>query len=283
MESRTRRRTRRRTRAEMRNSPEQGNMLAEILANKRLEVREAKDRRPAGTLEEEIRRMDPPRSLIQRITDAGGPAHRVIAELKRASPSKGILRADLDPVDWAGRYVRAGAVGLSVLTDEKFFKGTLDDLARIREHVDLPLLRKDFLIDTYQVVEARASGADAVLLIMRILEDGRFADLLHQVREAGMEALVEVHNEEDLERALARGTRLLGINNRDLSRFKTDLDVTRRLMPRIPADVVVVSASGINEPEQVRSLEADGVKAFLVGEALMKAADPEEKLRELVT
>ena len=145
------------------------------------------------------------------------------------------------------------------------------------------LLRKDFLIDPYQVVEARASGADAVLLIMRILEDGQFADLLKKVREAGMEALVEVHDESDLDRALAQGTRLLGINNRDLSRFKVDLAVTRRLMPRIPSDVVVVSASGIREREQVRSLESEGVKAFLVGEALMTATDPEEKLRELVT
>lgn len=267
----------------MNDSARQGNMLDEILANKRVEVGEAKKLRPLGILEEEAGRMDPPRSLIERITNAGGPAHRVIAEIKRASPSKGVLRADLDPVDWAGRYVRAGAVGLSILTEEKFFKGTLDDLVRVRQHVDLPLLRKDFLIDPYQVVEARASGADAVLLIMRILEDGQFVDLLAKVREAGMEALVEVHNETDLERAIARGTRLLGINNRDLSRFQVDLDVTRRLMPRIPSDVVVVSASGINAPEHVRSLESVGVKAFLVGEALMTAADPEEKLKELAT
>jgi len=267
----------------MGNSGKQGNMLDKILANKRLEVKEAKELRPVGTLEEEAGRMDPPRSLIHRITDARGPAHRILAEIKRASPSKGVLREDLDPVDWAGRYVRAGAVGLSILTDQKFFKGSLDDISRIREHVDLPLLRKDFLIDPYQVVEARASGADAVLLIMRILEDDPFADLLAKVREAGMEALVEVHDEKDLQRALAQGTRLLGINNRDLSRFQVDLAVTRRLMPGIPSDVVVVSASGIHGPEQVRSLESEGVKAFLVGEALMTATDPEEKLRELVT
>jgi len=156
-------------------------------------------------------------------------------------------------------------------------------MAQIREHVDLPLLRKYFLIVPYQFVEARAVGADVVLLIMRILEDGQFAELLKKVRETGMEALVEVHDESDLDRALAQGTRLLGINNRDLSRFKVDLSVTRRLMPRIPSDVVVVSASGIHGPEQVRSLESEGVKAFLVGEALMTATDPEEKLRELVT
>ncbi len=267
----------------MKNSGEQGNMLEEILAHKRVEIREAKGRRPVEALKEEAGRREPPRSLIQKITDSHGPAHRILAEIKRASPSKGVLREDLDPVDWAGRYVRAGAIGLSVLTDERFFKGSLADLSRIREHVDLPLLRKDFLIDPYQIIEARASGADAVLLIMRILEDGRFADLLKQVRDAGMEALVEVYDEPDLDRALAQGARLVGINNRDLSRFKVDLSVTRRLMPRIPSDVVVVSASGIRDQEQVRSLESEGVKAFLVGEALMTATDPEEKLRELVT
>jgi len=267
----------------MGNRGKQGNMLEEILAQKRLEVREAKGRRPVEALENEAKGMDSPRSLIQAITEARGPAHRVLAEIKRASPSKGVLREDLDPVDWAGRYVRAGAIGLSVLTDQRFFNGSLEDLARIRQHVALPLLRKDFLIDPYQVAEARASGADAVLLIMRILEDDQFAGLLKQVRDAGMEALVEVHNEQDLERAVAQDTRLLGINNRDLSRFKVDLSVTRRLMPRIPPHVVVVSASGIQEPEQIRSLESEGVKAFLIGEALMTARDPEEKLRELTT
>ncbi len=267
----------------MKDSGERGSILEEILAHKRVEVREAKSRRPLEMLEEEAGRRKPPRSLIQAVTDAHGPPHRILAEIKRASPSKGVLREGLDPVDWAGRYLRAGAVGLSVLTDERFFKGSLTDLARIRDNLDLPLLRKDFLIDPYQVVEARAAGADAVLLIMRILEDAPFADLLNRVRETGMEALVEVHNERDLDRALALGSRLVGINNRDLSRFTTDLDVTRRLMPRIPPDVVVVSASGIRDPEQVRSLESAGVKAFLIGEALMTAADPEEKLRELVT
>ncbi len=258
-------------------------MLEEIVAHKHVEIREAKATRTVDALNREATRRDPPRSLIGSITDVHGPPHRIIAEIKRASPSKGVMREDLDPVDWAGRYVRAGAIGLSVLTDEKFFKGSLEDLARIRDHVDLPLLRKDFLIDPYQVREARACGADAVLLIIRILEDGQFAELLSEVRDAGMEALVEVHNEQDLDRALAQGTRLLGINNRDLSRFKTDMSVTRRLMPRIPPEVVVVSASGINDPEQVRSLESDGAKAFLVGEALVTAADPEEKLRELAT
>lgn len=258
-------------------------MLERILAQKRVEIEEAKALRSVEMLEEEAGRRDPPRSLLERITDAHGPAHRIIAEIKRASPSKGVLRQDLDPVQWARRYVRAGAVGLSVLTDERFFKGSLEDLSRIRHEVDLPLLRKDFIIDPYQVCEARARGADVVLLIMRILQDAQFAHLFGLVRELGMEALVEVHDERDLDRALAEGPRLVGINNRDLGNFKVDLSVTRRLVPRISSDVVVVSASGIQTQEQVRSLESEGVRAFLVGEALVTAEAPEEKLRELVT
>jgi indole-3-glycerol phosphate synthase len=257
-------------------------MLEAILAHKRAEIEEARQRQPVEMWEEQACCVDPPRSLSERITDVRGPAHRVIAEIKRASPSKGVLRQDLDPLQWARRYERAGAVGLSVLTDERFFRGALEDLARIRGHVDLPLLRKDFLIDPYQVYEARGSGADAVLLIMRVLEDESFARLLGLTRELGMEALVEVHDERDVARALEGGARLVGVNNRDLSTFTVDLSVTERLLPRFPPEVVVVSASGIQNQEQIRSLESRGVRAFLVGEALVTAEDPEEKLRELV-
>ena len=258
-------------------------MLEEILAHKRAEIEEARRHRPVEALEKQAGRPGPSRSLLQGITDVRGPAHRIIAEIKRASPSKGVLRPDLDPLDWARRYERAGAIGLSVLTDEKFFRGSLDDLRRIRDHVDLPLLRKDFLIDPYQVYEARVCGADAVLLILRILGDRSFAELLAVSRDLGMDALVEVHEERDLDRALSGGARLVGINNRDLSTFTVDLSVTERLLSRIPSDVVVVSASGIQNQEQVRSLESKGVKAFLVGEALVTAPAPEEKLRELLT
>jgi indole-3-glycerol phosphate synthase len=258
-------------------------MLEEILAHKRAEVEEARSRRPVEALLERAGLLEPPRSLLQRITDADGPRHRIIAEIKRASPSRGTFRSDLDPVDWAGRYERGGAIGLSVLTDRKYFQGSLDDLSRVREHVDLPVLRKDFLIDPYQVYEARANGADAVLLILRALGDEPFAALLRLARHLGMEALAEVHDEGDLERALAEGARLVGINNRDLSNFTVDLTVTERLMPRIPSDVVVVSASGVQTRDQVRSLESKGVRAFLVGEALVTADDPEGTLRGLVT
>jgi len=262
---------------------DKGSMLEKILAHKRAEIEDARRHRRVEGLEAKAGRLGPPRSLLQGITDVHGPAHRIIAEIKRASPSRGVLRLDLDPVDCARRYARVGAIGLSVLTDEKFFRGSLDDLHRIRDHVGLPLLRKDFLIDPYQVYEARVCGADAVLLIMRILGDGAFEELFTLSRELGMDALVEVHEERDLDRALSKGVRLVGINNRDLSTFTVDLSVTERLLPRIPSDVVVVSASGIRNQEQVRSLESKGVKAFLVGEALVTAPAPEEKLRELVT
>jgi indole-3-glycerol phosphate synthase len=258
-------------------------MLEAILAHKRKEIEEAKRRQPVRTLEAEVTRLAPPRSLLKGITGVRGPAHRIIAEIKRASPSKGVLRQDLDPLEWAERYERAGAIGLSVLTDTRFFKGSLDDLIRIRDHVELPLLRKDFLIDPYQVLEARVGGADVVLLIMRVLEDGQFANLLRLAQDLGMEALVEVHDERDLDRALTEDSRLVGINNRDLSTFTVDLSVTERLMAKIPLGIVAVSASGIQTPEQVRSLESKGVKAFLVGEALVTAGAPEKKLRELVT
>jgi len=258
-------------------------MLETILAHKRTEVEEAKRREPVKGVEEKIARLASPRSLLQRITGAGGPAHRIIAEIKRASPSKGVLREELDPLDWAGRYERAGAIGLSVLTDTRFFKGSLDDLVRIRGHVGLPLLRKDFMIDPYQILEARACGADVVLLIMRVLDDAQFADLFRLTRDLRMEALVEVHDERDVDRALTGGSRMVGINNRDLSSFTVDLSVTERLMGGIPSDVVVVSASGIQTRQQVRSLESKGVRAFLVGEALVTATVPEEKLKELVT
>lgn len=257
-------------------------MLEEILAHKRAEVEEAKSRRPVEALVERAALRKPPRSLLQTITAAHGPRHRIIAEIKRASPSRGTFRSDLDPLDFAARYERAGAIGLSVLTDTKYFHGSLDDLFCVREHVELPILRKDFLIDPYQIYEARAHGADAVLLILRALEDGPFAAILRLVRQLGMEALAEVHGEGDLERALSEGARLVGINNRDLSNFKVDLSVTERLMPRIPSDVVAVSASGVQTEDQIRSLESKGVRAFLVGEALVTATDPEATLRGLV-
>ncbi len=259
-------------------------MLEKILENKRAEVEQARARMPLPELKRQAADVAAPLSLSGALSGKTGTGHRIIAEIKRASPSKGVLRADLDPVTWAGKYQRAGAAALSVLTDERFFQGSLSHLADIRSCVtDLPLLRKDFLIDPYQVWEARFHGADAVLLIVRALDDPMLRQLLETAREAGMEALVEVHVEQDLDRALGEGARIIGINNRDLKTFTVDTAVTERLMERIPDDVTAVSASGIDRPEQILSLEAKGVKAFLIGEALVTAEDPEEKLRELVS
>ena len=163
-----------------------------------------------------------------------------------------------------------------------FFHGSLNHLAQARKQVALPLLRKDFIVDPYQIWEARYFGADVILLIMRITDDEQYKTLLSVTRTAGMEALVEVHDEKDLDRAMAQGVRLIGINNRDLKTFKVDIAVTERLMPAVPSDVVVVSASGIQAEQQICTLEAAGVKAFLIGEALVTASVPEEKLKELV-
>jgi len=259
-------------------------MLETILENKRAEVGQAKARMPLQELQRRLEDAAPIRSLTRALTAHEGAGHRIIAEIKRASPSKGVLRSDLDPVAWAGMYRRAGAAAVSVLTDARFFKGSLSHLADIRSHVpDVPLLRKDFIIDPYQILEARFYGADAVLLIVRTLDDASLRGLLKATHELGMEALVEVHVEADLERALGEGARIVGINNRDLKTFTEDTSVTERLMERIPGDVVAVSASGIQRPEQIVSLESRGVKAFLIGEALVTAEDPEAKLRELVS
>ncbi len=258
-------------------------MLAEILSHKRTEIEEAKKRLSMDALEKKVEKCPPPCSLQQAITGQPGPKHRIIAEIKRASPSKGVLRKDLDPASWSERYRRAGAVALSVLTDERFFHGSLEHLLQVRHRVDLPLLRKDFLLDPYQVYEALVHGADAVLLIVRALQTDLLKSLLKVTHELGMEALVEIHGERELDSAMMAGARIIGINNRDLATFQVDVGITERLMPHIPEDVIVVSASGIQTPGHVASLESRGVKAFLIGEALVTSPDPEQKLKELVS
>ena len=257
-------------------------MLATILAHKRAEIEAAKSATPLGVLQERAGRCGAVRSLRLALIGPEGPRHRIVAEIKKASPSRGILRAEFDPVDLACSYVRAGAAALSVLTDEKFFQGSLSHLAKVRAQVSVPLLRKDFVLDPYQIYEARCHGADAVLLIVRVVAAELFEELLHATGEAGMEALVEVHSEEDLERALSSKVELVGINNRDLETFEADFSVTRRLIQQIPAGVTVVSASGIRTGGEIRSLESLGVNAFLIGETLVTASDPEARLRELV-
>jgi indole-3-glycerol phosphate synthase len=253
-------------------------ILEEILAVKREEVGALRRERGEGSLLAEARSAAPARDFGKPLRAA--PSPRVIAEVKRASPSKGPIRADLDPAALAGAYTAAGAVALSVLTDGPFFHGSLADLEAARAAVPLPVLRKDFVIDPLQVLEARAAGADAVLLIVAALEAPQLRELLSVVHEQRMEALVEVHTRAELERALEAHAEIVGINNRDLRTFRTDVEVTRGLLPYTEGSTTV-SESGIEEAATVRSLEAAGVHAFLVGEALLRAPDPGEALRKL--
>jgi indole-3-glycerol phosphate synthase len=206
----------------------------------------------------------------------------IIAEIKRASPSRGILATDLDPAHVAASYEKGGAAALSVLTDEEFFKGSLDDLCVARGAVGLPVLRKDFTIDEYHVAEAAAYSADAVLLIAAILPEKRLRQLREYAAHFRMPALVEVHDEQELDAALASGATVIGVNNRNLRTFEAKLEVSLRLAERLPADVIKVSESGIKTPEDVRKLRDAGYDALLVGEHLMRSRDPERALRDLI-
>jgi indole-3-glycerol phosphate synthase len=206
----------------------------------------------------------------------------IIAEVKKASPSKGVIRADFHPVAIATRYAEAGAAALSVLTEERYFQGHLDYLAAIRAAVELPLLRKDFLVDPYQLYEARAYGADAVLLIVAILPDALLHELLWLADELNLSALVEVHERDELDRAVRCGARLLGINNRDLRTFHTTLETTEQLLPAVPRDAFVIAESGIEGVADIERLERGGVTAFLIGEAFMRAPDPGARLAEFL-
>ena len=223
--------------------------------------------------------VNPFRAALENRVQSGLAA--VIAEIKKASPSKGVLRADFDPVAIANSYASAGACCLSVLTDRKFFQGSEEFLTSAREASGLPILRKDFIIDPYQVYEARLIGADCVLLIVAALGDASLTELSILARDLGMDVLVEVHDESELERALQVDARLIGINNRDLRSFETRLETTLRLLDQIPNDRLVVTESGIHTRDDVSLMRSNGVSVFLVGEAFMKADDPGERLRDL--
>ena len=247
------------------------NILDEIVASKRREIEASRKRLPLDELEVQAASAPPVRDF--RAALAGPGPIRLIAEVKKASPSAKVIRADFDPITIARTYQAHGAHCLSVLTDAPYFQGHLSYLARIRASVAIPLLRKDFILDEYQVVEARMAGADAVLLIAEILDDDRLASLLARIRGLGMAALVEFHDEANLPRVLDAGADLVGVNNRDLTRFVTDLELTFRIRDRIPPNVVLVSESGIRTRRDVERLEAAGVSAILVGETLMRADD----------
>jgi indole-3-glycerol phosphate synthase/phosphoribosylanthranilate isomerase len=255
-------------------------ILDEIFAHKREEVAGQKQVRPLAVVQAEAERAAPPRDLVAALR--GSPARpALIAEIKRASPSRGLLVPHFDPLHLARVYQQNDAAAISVLTDRRFFQGDLDILRAVRQAVDLPVLRKDFVFDPYQVYAARAAGAGAILLIVAMLSDEELPTLYQLTRKLGMAALVEVHDEAEMERALAIGPHLVGINNRDLRTFKVDIETTARLRPLVPADITLVAESGIHTPGDVARLAAIGVDAMLVGESLVVAEDTAAKVREL--
>jgi indole-3-glycerol phosphate synthase len=257
-------------------------ILQKILARKAEEIAERARRVSLDELKKRLADAPVPRGFVKAIRSriaTGLPA--VIAEIKKASPSKGLLRADFHPAEIAGSYERHGATCLSVLTDRDFFQGDDANLQQARAACALPVLRKDFTVDPYQVYEARVLGADAILLIVAALGDARLRELAALAAALDMDVLVEVHDAHELERALALPTPLIGINNRDLRTFRTTLTTTLDLLDKIPGDRIVVTESGIHAPCDVAQMRGRGVNAFLVGETFMKADDPGVKLREL--
>jgi indole-3-glycerol phosphate synthase len=254
-------------------------ILDQIVAAKTEEVAEHKRLHPLERLRERPLYREKRRGFAEALRQSG---RAVIAEVKKASPSRGVIRADFDPVEIACAYQRAGARAISVLTDAPFFQGSLVHLAEIHRAVTLPLLRKDFVIDPYQVHEARAFGADAVLLICAILDGARLRDLAATAASAGLDTLVEVHSREEMERAVESGASIIGINNRDLRTFVTRIEVAETLAALVPKDRTVVAESGLKTVADLERLERAGIRAFLIGESLMADAEPERALRELL-
>lgn len=256
-------------------------ILAQILADKGPEVKRAKAACPLAILEELARGQATPLCLASALRRPPEQPVRVIAEFKRASPSAGAIRAGALPEDIAPQYQAAGASAISVLTDSKYFDGALEFLDRVKACTSVPALRKDFIIDPYQVIEARAHGADAVLLIVAALDPGRLRDLFAVVREWGMRALVEVHDETEAEVATELGAQIIGVNHRNLATFAIDRDLTRRLSSQVPPDVILVGESGIRDAADVQQLGRDGAHAVLIGETLMRAEHPGAALAKL--
>ena len=254
-------------------------MLNKIIAEKRKEITQRKRSSPLPALKERVARREAPLDFASALK---GDGVRLIAEIKRASPSRGVLRHNFNPVALARTYADNGAAAISVLTEKNYFQGSLDHLVAVREEVALPLLRKDFVLDPYQVSESRACGADALLLIAAILSQAQLEELLSLSHNLGMSCLVEVHNEGELDKTLKSGAEIIGINNRDLNTFKVDIDTTRRLRPLSPEGKIVVSERGISHQGDVEKMRGWGVNAVLVGEALVTASDIPARMKELI-
>ncbi len=260
-------------------------ILREIIAGKRVRLARARETRPLESLREaavEVRKSAMPHALREALED--DERFNIIAEVKRASPSLGMIRDDAEPAVIARRYEAGGAAAISVLTEEDRFRGSLEDLREVRRAVRLPLLRKDFIFDEYQLYEAAEAGASALLLIVAALNDEALTRLLRITEdELGMDALVEVHTEEEMQRAAVCGAKLIGVNNRDLRSFKVSLETSVKLITAAPAAALCISESGLRTPDDLRRLRALGYRGFLIGETLMRASSPEETLKTLLS
>ena len=253
--------------------------LESIISYKRKEIERDKIGKPLEALKSKIKKLPPTRNFKEAITKKGP---NLIAEIKRASPSRGVIRKEFNPAEIAKIYQEHGASAISVLTTEKFFCGSLDFLSQVKKVTSIPILQKDFIVDEYQIYQARANEADAILLITSILVEAQINTFLECARSLGLACLVEVHSKGDLSKALASKTRIIGINNRDLNTLATDLSTTVTLSKLIPKDRILVSESGVETHEDIEKLQECGVKAILVGESLMKAPDIGAKLKELL-
>jgi indole-3-glycerol phosphate synthase len=259
-------------------------ILQKILARKVEEIQEAAQKLPLRQLSAQVASAPPVRDFVAALKSrVEKQQNAVIAEIKKASPSKGLLRADFDPLWLAARYEAAGAAALSILTDRDFFQGAPEYLQNVRQHSGLPILRKDFLLDAYQVYEARVWGADAILLIVAALGDAQLRELSLLAADLGMATLFEVHNLEELQRIIPLEPELVGINNRNLRTFHTDLATTLDLLTALPPAALVISESGISSQQDMEKLNEKGVFAFLIGEQLMRADDPGQALKDLLT